>query len=258
MVQDVDVREQLLRSLTEICDPERSFTDQDKLFCFKVPGEHAEGVWMLLREQADASGMWPVILGTDDDCEEQIYAATHPDELGFEAAELLIQKGLKLDVKQWLTERYNEEPDFYQTDEEQPDTDKSPVNAIAQKYQFYSVTDLQKEYHPEINLALIPTRNHWEVPAHLYYGGWNECPNPDEHVGLFKYWFDKYGAEVFAMAGDVVELYVRKPPKTKPEALDLAREHFVYCSDIVHQGTKTVHALADEIVDSNGWFFWWD
>jgi len=257
MQQEVDVRDQLLAGLSDICTAERSFVDQSKLFCFKVPGDKAEDVWMRLRENDDR-GFWPVILGTEDDCDELVYAANNPEELGFTSTEDILKKALDIDATEWFSQRYGKEPEFFQTDESQPDTDLSPLNAIAKKYQFYSLVDLQKEYHPEIHLALIPTRNVWEVPAHLLYGGWNDCPMPEEHTAVFKYWHENYGAEVFSIAGDVVEMHVTRPPKTRGEAMDLAREQFIYCSDIVHQGTRTIHALADEIIDSSGWFFWWD
>lgn len=257
-MQEVDVREKLLASFEDICTATASKAEQRSLFYFSVPGEKAEEVWLRLREQVDASGLWPVILGTEDDCEEQVYAVNHPEELGHEAAEAIIKKGLVLNATEWLDERYNAQPDFFQTDEVKGGDDYSAFNAISKKYQFYTVMDLQKMYHPDINIALVPTRNSWEVPALLYYGGWNECPVPEAHVAMLRYWNEKHGAELFSMAGDVLELYVRHPPTEPAAALALAREQFIYCSDIVHQGTETLHALAEEIAGSHGWFFWWD
>jgi hypothetical protein len=258
MVQEVDAREELLRSLSDICETTRSFTEQDKIFCFSVPGDKAEEVWQHLRMQSAKSGHWPVILGSEDDCEEQIYAVQHPEELGFEPREALIAKGLQIDAKTWLANRLAANPDFYETDENNNDNDLSPINAINKKYEFYSLQALEQAYHPEVHLALLPTTNSWEAPAYLYYGGWNECPNPEEHVAMFKHWHEKYGAEVFALAGDVVELYVARPVTTPKAADELVKEQFVYCTDIVHQGTNTLHGLAKEVLQSSGWFFWWD
>jgi hypothetical protein len=55
-----------------------------------------------------------------------------------------------------------------------------------------------------------------------------------------------------------MDLNVTRPPQTRPEALDLAREHYVYCSDIVHQGLGTLSALAARLMGNAWWAFWWD
>jgi hypothetical protein len=46
------------------------------------------------------------------------------------------------------------------------------------------------------------------------------------------------------LSHDVVNIRVRRRPKTRGEALDLAREQYSYCSDIVDQGVGTLNALA--------------
>ena len=62
-----------------------------------------------------------------------------------------------------------------------------------------------------------------------------------------------------ARAGSaVVQCYVEKPPMNAQGALDLAKEQYAYCYDIVEQGTETIPALASELLKSKIWFFWWD
>src|SRR5262249_54328128 len=100
--------------------------------------------------------------------------------------------------------------------------------------------------------------NPWEVPAILNFGGWNECPDASVHVTMMKRWSEKCGAEVVGMNGDVVEMYAAQPPTTRDEALKLANEQFLYCNDIVIQGTQTIEALAAGLLGNNLWFFWWD
>ena len=60
------------------------------------------------------------------------------------------------------------------------------------------------------------------------------------------------------MSGDVIECTVKTPPSSKQAALALAREQFVYCSDIVHQGVRSIEALAATLLNSKTWYFWWD
>lgn len=111
---------------------------------------------------------------------------------------------------------------------------------------------------PVIYLARVPTPHAWEVPAHLKAGGWNDCPFPESQVAVLKYWHKKYGAEVYSLTSDVLECLVARPPATRPDALALAREQFLFCSDIVHQGTESVEVLAATLLGSEVWFFWWD
>jgi hypothetical protein len=73
-----------------------------------------------------------------------------------------------------------------------------------------------------------------------------------------KYWQERYGAEVVGVTHDVVEMLISRPPRTRAQALELAREQCLYCSDIVLQGTNTLDVLAASLLDGTTWFFWWD
>ena len=53
-----------------------------------------------------------------------------------------------------------------------------------------------------------------------------------------------------AVTSDTIELSVSNPPKTREDALKLAEEQFIYCEDIVLQGTETLEALATELLNS--------
>jgi hypothetical protein len=108
-----------------------------------------------------------------------------------------------------------------------------------------------------VRVALIaaPAR---DLPAHLVLGGWNECPQPDEHVIVLDAWRRRYGAEVVFVGGDTLELLVERPVVVQSELAALAREQFLYCADIVTQGTGDLEALARELSGAASWYFWWD
>ena len=106
-------------------------------------------------------------------------------------------------------------------------------------------------------LEARPQGNAIAMPG-LGYGGWNDCPNPHEHVALHRSWYERYGAEMATYSGDVVELYVRRPLTDPDEAMRVAREQYVYCTDIVDQGCGTMQVLADSILGATFWYFWWD
>jgi hypothetical protein len=109
-----------------------------------------------------------------------------------------------------------------------------------------------------INLLLVPASNMYEVPAHLGLGGWNDCPAAEYHVAAMRYWHGRYGAELVTVSGDVVELRVARRPTSRQEALELAREQYHYCPDIVEQGTESISGLAAMLMASDWWYFWWD
>ena len=55
-----------------------------------------------------------------------------------------------------------------------------------------------------------------------------------------------------------MNIKVARKPETRAAALDLAREQFAYCSDIVEQGVGTLSALAASLMENDWWYFWWD
>ncbi|MDE7247064.1 MAG: DUF4253 domain-containing protein [Lachnospiraceae bacterium] len=106
-------------------------------------------------------------------------------------------------------------------------------------------------------LAEVPVKNPWEIFAWLPFGGWNECPAPEEQMAAAKYWFEQYGAVPAVMAHDVLE-FALPAPAGPDRAMKLALEQYAFCADIVDQGLNTVGRLADSLAASDKWFFWWD
>jgi hypothetical protein len=98
----------------------------------------------------------------------------------------------------------------------------------------------------------------WEIPAYLRFGDWNDCPAPEMHVAVLQYWAKEYDIEIYSMAGDVTECLVARPPASRGAAMKLAHEQFLYCTDIVLQGTESLAVLAATLEDSAVWYFWWD
>jgi hypothetical protein len=110
----------------------------------------------------------------------------------------------------------------------------------------------------KVHVALIPTDDSTTIPAHLRWGGWNACPHPEYHVAALRAWRDRFGAELVGLGFDRMDLRVARPPQSRAQALDLAHEHYVYCSDIVDQSLGTLSALAALLLGGEWWSFWWD
>lgn len=111
---------------------------------------------------------------------------------------------------------------------------------------------------PLAHIIIVPTDDWTTIPAHFHWGHWNGCPAPEYHVAALRSWRDRFGAELVGLSHDVMNLRVRQKPKTQLEALELAREHYAYCPDIVDQGVGSLSALAASLMAHEWWYFWWD
>lgn len=192
-----------------------------------------------------------VVCGSDDDrfyIEEGIQASN-------QKVEEIVERSLKLDAKAWFDNRKKinfSERDFNIFQGEWPEaTQVKPGFALA--YDMLSGKLLDK-----VTGASVITDEAWKIPAHFKFGGWNDCPESEQHCAIWRYWQAQYGAKIVGVSNDVIEAYVENPPTTKTEALALATEHYLYSPDIVEQGVETVANLAASIINHNVWFFWWD
>jgi hypothetical protein len=81
---------------------------------------------------------------------------------------------------------------------------------------------------------------------------------PKVHVAILKDWYECWGAEVVAATEGDLELRVQRPPTTPAAALELAKEQYMYCGDLVDQHNGSIAALAELLLGSPVWSFWWD
>lgn len=112
--------------------------------------------------------------------------------------------------------------------------------------------------HEEVYLVNVPAKASWEIPAYLYWGGWNANPPPHLHVAALRDWHETYGATLVGITSDVLNLSVETPPADRETALALAKDQYIYCEDIVLQGFGDIAPLAASLMESSHWYFWWD
>ncbi|MEQ1756253.1 MAG: DUF4253 domain-containing protein [Micropepsaceae bacterium] len=115
----------------------------------------------------------------------------------------------------------------------------------------------QRRIIDEAVVLMLPTADWTEAFAMLNYGGWNECPQPHEHIAAFRRWRDRFGLELVAMSSDTLELRPARHPQTREDALALALEQYEFCPDLVDQGGP-LEELAAGLLAGNWWYFWWD
>jgi hypothetical protein len=215
-----------------------------------IPGSQVIETWKQLREIVNETGYWPILIG-DSDSKDALLENLEVWE--DEETSTIIDRGMALDVEAWLENRKSKDLEYYT-----PPRGSWPEEILLKDTFFVYVDFLSGQPHKEMYLALIPTVKGWHTPAFLKFGGWNDCPPPEIHVAIFAKWEQEYGAEVLAITGDTIEFSVSRPPQSRDDALRLAQEHFLYCTDIVYQGTETLERLAATVQNNHAWFFWWD
>lgn len=212
-----------------------------------IPGANALIELERLRGLSSSSGLYPILLGDAED-KSRIFEAM---EDGPDPVETL-RYSQTIDPVQWLQKQRELEPHF----DEMPEGDW-PKHAG--KMAIITHLDvLTRKPKREVFIALMKLNAPWEAFAYLRWGNWNACPEPAVHCALHRYWASRYGAEVISITGDIVQCVVARPPADRPASLQLAREQYIYCNDIVDQGTETIAALAASVMDCNYWYFWWD
>lgn len=205
----------------------------------------------------EMGGYTPMIIACDhivllDIIEEN---ATTAEELKAYHDKLLVSQ--QFDVQKWFTERLAYWKDEMGESWNETVSDIACENGDISKSLSGFMDFGKPRESEECILALIPTNEPWEVFAWLPFGGWNECPMPEEMLWIAKYWYERYGAIPAVMSHDVVE-FSAPPIKDKDTALGLALEQFAFCQDIVFQGVDTIGRLAGGLTQSSVWFFWWD
>ncbi|MBD2342319.1 DUF4253 domain-containing protein [Calothrix sp. FACHB-156] len=253
--------------------------DSQKIYGLTVAGSEAIIHWQQLRQLVDETEHYPLLLGNRDEVEShretlKFYSQDSSSNQLLTVLEIITQADA-FNIDEWLNNKAQQQreeraawsADYSSTIEMQNTLDPLTQaeigewdNLISEQPERYTIpyNILTRLPHPNIVLAIIPTTFSWQVPGFLKFGNWNDCPLPTIHVGLMKYWQQKYGAEVVGITHDVVEMCVNHPPQNCEDAFRLAQEQYMYCSDIVDQGVETLNNLAAMLLNRQIWYFWWD
>lgn len=237
-------------------------SDSDgSFYMVEVSKEIAMDVWRAVRNETDNTGYWPIF--TEDHYD--LFEFMEWDE-GEDPALILKEAG-SIQAPGWFQAHLEEDPSRYSEASEAERTDSkgkgideywkpnSKQSNIDGADGFYVIENIGDGTS---TMILVPTKTPWHAAAVLNWGNSNDGISPAEHTAMHKYWFTKYGAEPVSVTNAIWEFRVVKPPEDRAEAIALAREQFIYCPDIVHQGCSTLTGLASELIYSPRWYFWWD
>ncbi len=113
------------------------------------------------------------------------------------------------------------------------------------------------EWHPlTCNIVLFPTRQWWEIAALIRFYPADPGPDPITHVVLWKWWAQRYGAELIYITCGGFTLRAMAPPATPNEAFCLSWEHCIYCnSDDIFFLSAVERAT--QIYRGEAWHFGW-
>lgn len=231
-----------------------------------VKGRDAYKEWQRLRAAGDG---WPIIVGSDEDFDrvaEQFSIDDPATYAGLEAGPFagirpreideIITTAASIQLPAKFRELFEQE---YGDDAVAPESGEWPPSDPMVIPKLAVVSDiLTGRILNEVHIVVVPTSDFTEAPAYLRWGNWNACPPPEVHVAALRRWRDQWGAELVGMTGDVLNLTVSRNPQSRQAALELARELYFYCPDIVDQGTEYLEPLAASLMNSKWWFFWWD
>ena len=169
----------------------------------------------------------------------------------------IISKSFDIDIAKWLANRQKEENENEWFDEVEKLGQWTEISVKAAA-PYVLTRDRFGEQTDFVYTGLAEIESPWMLPAIAGFGGWNDCPWADVQCAAMRYWQEKYGAELITMTGDYLECIVGNPPATKEAAMKLAREQYLFCPDIVDQGTETISNLGAALLNAKLWFFWWD
>ena len=211
----------------------------------RVSGSEAVQKWHALREEG--RGVFtPVIL---DEPENYAMDSAELAELQLELPKTLAAAGA-MSVADFFARRKAENAALFQE-----------LEAGDWPQASYKLGPYLSRQTEEVFIAKVPAPNSYEALAHIGFGGWNDCPYDAEHVAVLRYWHDRYGADLFALGGDIIECVVERPPTTREAALDLASKQLLYAPGALGEfsgGGSSVPELAAALLNSRHWLFWWD
>lgn len=216
----------------------------------KVVATEAVRLLQEYRAQYQATGQYPFLIGDDV---EEIEETASLDEREPAA---IIGASFCIDKAQWTAD-CRQRAEKYRFCEQRV-LGQWP-GEILEKGSIGLHTDvLSRKPTTEVFLGLAKIEQPWHLPAFVKYGAWNECPEAEVHCAFHRNWQQRFGAEIAGMSGSVVECIVARPPRDRETAIELAWEQYWYCTDIVHQGCRSVASLGATLLNSPYWYFWWD
>lgn len=198
-----------------------------------------------------------------------------------EHSNYLLKKAESIDIVKWFRERALKEEFWWCRENWMELLDQRIEKIGIPSFQGYHKVIEAFCREDEVDVACIPVERAWMIPSYLNCGAYNDVPASEELSAIFKHWEDQYGAQLISINDNGNFIFqVSRPPKTLKESYILAREHHLFClfvlfdcysfpdpENIPVSGYGMIHplryehsfdCLAQQLLNNNGWFFWFD
>jgi hypothetical protein len=246
-----------------------NFADRD-IRCVQLPASQVHSVMRRLLDSAPQTGWWPVLAGGPDQSTYVRHFCFLEVEPPPPVSEQL-SAAAKIDVPDWFRQRERNWKETCQQDAQlQQDFDNLKRTANGWPDHAPVGTDRLTEegfipYWTQGDAAvilLIPCRDPWQILGVLNFGGANNRPHPVEQVAVWRQWYEKWGATVFAIGEPAVCGLASRRPTERDAALQLAWQHFFYDNEAMRLDgaflSETIPQLAQHRMTHPIWIFWWD
>jgi hypothetical protein len=218
-----------------------------------VPIEPDEllSAWRIARDKLGETGRWPVAVTTWSSNEKASFAEQLREEKLFsrfwygdedKSPAAIIAQSAKVDLGAFFDEiqsRRSADPIEEEKEEDDGGSDRRHL-------EWY-------EPNETTALVLLPTPHSWETLAFLhFYAAADESSAP--LLALLKFWNERYGAELVANWGTMLQFVVSRPPTHLEDAIALAREQILLapCTTLLPGVPLMQHARA--LVGCERWF----
>lgn len=108
------------------------------------------------------------------------------------------------------------------------------------------------EQEPVI-LLFLPTPHCWDALAYLNWFGTSDFGS-EHYIALGRAWEKKFGAELFAHFGTMLECFVSRPPVKVQEAWELAQQHDLAASCTLALSGTALRHYAMGLLNYDRWF----
>lgn len=214
-----------------------------------MPSDKITQLWLDAYERGKKNGYCPVLLEAGSCFYDSLSDnAEWSDETKFREWQTKVLNSDTSDGKAILHER------FKRIKEEYTDNTDWENDIVGKDEGLTAINDFEIEEGTSLYLVEVPVKEPWQVFAYIPMGGWNECPEAEEHMAIARYWHEKYGAAVACISNDTIQYHLPQP--IVGDTMPLAEEHLGYCEDVL-QGDNLA-SLSSLIKKSTVWYFWWD
>ena len=112
----------------------------------------------------------------------------------------------------------------------------------------------QGSFEPDSGyLVFLPVSSSWDSLAYIHWYGCGRF-NTEQMIALGRSWEQRYGAELWAHYGTMLQCFVSTPPETIDQAWSLSREHYLVSPDTFIVPGISIRQYAVGLRSHGDWF----